>query len=162
MTDTQNKLVVDNYDLIHILLYKYLPYYKRNDFYGDAAIALCKAAITYKSGKGAKFRTYASTCIRNAIFDACGRHMHKNEIPTDECLMPEQVENFCEKDYNSWFRFLDSHAYISDRDKKVLKALACGYRICEISKQFGITSRTVNKIINNNRRYLYGEECECG
>lgn len=42
----------------------------RSDLYQEGAIALCKAAATY-DGKSAQFDTYATTVIRNHLYNCC-------------------------------------------------------------------------------------------
>ena len=53
----------------HNLIYGFLHKYKLSeDFYGDAAIGLCKAARSYDETKGSSFATYAYKCM----FNECG------------------------------------------------------------------------------------------
>lgn len=53
----------------HNLIYGFLHKYKLSeDFYGDAAIGLCKAAENYDESKGSSFATYAYKCM----FNECG------------------------------------------------------------------------------------------
>ncbi len=42
----------------------------RSDLYQEGAVALCKAAATY-DGKSAQFETYATTVIRNHLYNCC-------------------------------------------------------------------------------------------
>lgn len=42
----------------------------RSDLYQEGAIALCKAAATY-DGTSAKFDTYATTVVRNHLYNCC-------------------------------------------------------------------------------------------
>ena len=42
----------------------------RSDLYQEGAIALCKASATY-DGKSAQFSTYATTVIRNHLYNCC-------------------------------------------------------------------------------------------
>jgi len=63
MTTEQQKLCEDNHGLIYYFLTKRdLPI---DEFYGLAAIGLCKAAISY-NGKY-KFSTFAYKCISNEV-----------------------------------------------------------------------------------------------
>ncbi len=64
MTAEQRQLAEDN----HSLIYKVLHDMKLSDeeFYGTAAIGLCKAAMTYQADKY-RFSTYACQCIYNEI-----------------------------------------------------------------------------------------------
>ena len=42
----------------------------RSDLYQEGAVALCKAAATY-DGKSAQFETYATTVLRNHLYNCC-------------------------------------------------------------------------------------------
>lgn len=59
------RMVEENHNLIYGFLHKYKL---SEDFYGDAAIGLCKAAQSYDETKGSSFATYAYKCM----FNECG------------------------------------------------------------------------------------------
>lgn len=68
LNDAQRKLVEEN----HNLIYSYLN--SRNlsldaieDWYGTAAIGLCKAALIFDESRGAKFTTLAYICMDNEV-----------------------------------------------------------------------------------------------
>lgn len=65
MLPEQVRLVEENHNLIYGFLRKHNL---NEDFYGDAAIGLCKAAMNYDSSTGASFSTYAYKCM----FNECG------------------------------------------------------------------------------------------
>ena len=48
----------------------YLAGAERDDLFQIAVIGLFEAVHSYNSEKGASFKTYASVCMRNSIFDA--------------------------------------------------------------------------------------------
>lgn len=68
LTDAQQKIVTDNYKLIHHVLKK-LPYVrgKYEDYEQVAALALCKAAFRFDANRGFKFSTYAVATIYGDI-----------------------------------------------------------------------------------------------
>jgi len=68
MTTEQTKLAEDNHNLIYSFLNKYNL---KSDYYGDAGIGLCKAAMTYDKSKKFAFSTYAYKCM----FNECGMRM---------------------------------------------------------------------------------------
>lgn len=56
----------------HNLIYSFLRNYRLDDeYYGDAAIGLCKAARSFDDSKGTRFSTYAYKCMLNE----CGQTM---------------------------------------------------------------------------------------
>lgn len=65
MLAEHTRIVEENHNLIYGFLHKYKL---SEDFYGDAAIGLCKAAQSYDESKGSSFATYAYKCM----FNECG------------------------------------------------------------------------------------------
>lgn len=52
------------------------------DLYQEGAMALCKAAATY-DGKSAQFSTYATTVIRNHLYNCCkADHIRQRNLPS--------------------------------------------------------------------------------
>lgn len=52
------------------------------DLYQEGAVALCKAAVTY-DGKSAQFSTYATTVIRNHLYNCCkADHTRQRKLPS--------------------------------------------------------------------------------
>ena len=64
MTEEQKLLVENNHNLIYFMIHKMNE--SVEEYYDLAAIALCKAAISYQSDNGS-FSNYACRCIRNEI-----------------------------------------------------------------------------------------------
>lgn len=62
LTPQQKKLVEDNHNLIYSLAYK--KNINLDEFYGDLAIGLCKAALAFDENRG-KFSTLAYTSMYN-------------------------------------------------------------------------------------------------
>ena len=60
LTDDQRKLVEDHHDLIYYFMnVNGLTENDVIDWYGEAAVCLCRAAIKFDPKKGVKFRKYA-------------------------------------------------------------------------------------------------------
>ena len=54
----------------------------RSDLYQEGAVALCKAAAFY-DGKSAKFSTYATTVVRNHLYNCCkAANTHQRLLPS--------------------------------------------------------------------------------
>lgn len=68
LNDQQRKLVEDNHDLIYTFLDNHnLSIDSPEDWYGVAAIGLCRAAMHYNPDNGIKFSAYASACMLNEV-----------------------------------------------------------------------------------------------
>lgn len=66
--DAKNTLIEHNLRLVaHIIKRYYSNIRDQDDLISIGTIGLIKAASTFDYGKGAKFATYASRCIENAI-----------------------------------------------------------------------------------------------
>lgn len=68
LNDAQRKLVEDNHNLIYSFLNSHnLSLDAVEDWYGTAAIGLCKAAMIYDEKKGYKFATLAYIVMDNEV-----------------------------------------------------------------------------------------------
>ena len=65
LNEEQRKLAEDNHNLIYFVLDKYG--WSVEDYYGLAAIALCKAAHNYDPERRTAFSTYSVRAIKNEI-----------------------------------------------------------------------------------------------
>ena len=76
LTADQQALVEENLSLIDKTISLFIDPdervcdLSRSDLYQEGAIALCKASATY-DGKSAQFSTYATTVIRNHLYNCC-------------------------------------------------------------------------------------------
>ncbi len=76
LTREQQALVEDNLSVIDKAINLFISTNEavyglgRSDIYQEGAVALCKAAATY-DGKSAQFETYATTVIRNHLYNCC-------------------------------------------------------------------------------------------
>lgn len=65
LTPAQQQMVENNHNLIYMFLKKHsLPI---EEYYGVAAIGLCKAVITFDESKNIKFSTYACRVMYNEV-----------------------------------------------------------------------------------------------
>lgn len=78
LTAKQQALVEENLRLIHWTIQQYIDTDKTvcgldyDDLYQEGALALCHAAATFEN-RGAQFKSYAVTVMRNHLIDHCGR-----------------------------------------------------------------------------------------
>lgn len=68
LTEAQASMVEQNHNLIYVFLQKRgLSEENADDWYGVAALGLCKAAMHFDESKGCKFSTLAFVCMENEI-----------------------------------------------------------------------------------------------
>ena len=168
MTKRQQKLIEDNHNLIYSFLGKY--YLPIEEFYGVAAIGLCKSALTYKEG-GYQFSTYAYTCMLNEIKMSKRKSASKKAIPQSQIMSYEadlmmhdgSTESFLnilpstESVENSSLSKLMFREYIKkakDRDKKILILFSGGYKQREICKIVGCSQPEVSRAKKRFEDYL--------
>ena len=77
LTPEQQTLVEQNLDLIRWTIFHYIDMDESvlglgyDDLYQEGSIGLCRAAAAFNSNSTAKFRTFATTVIRNHLLDHC-------------------------------------------------------------------------------------------
>ena len=102
MLAEHTRIVEENHNLIYGFLHKYKL---SEDFYGDAAIGLCKATQSYDESKGSSFATYAYKCM----FNECGITIRsdKRKIQT---ISFENLESVLPSDFSN--EHIESIPYI--------------------------------------------------
>ena len=89
MTEEQERLVIDNHNLIYHFIHKFgVPI---DEYYGICAIGLCEASLKYQPDKGTSFSTFASIIIKQNIMMELRKRSTRNKyisymtnISTDE------------------------------------------------------------------------------
>lgn len=174
LNDTQRKLVEDNHNLIYSFLNSHrLSLDADEDWYGTAAIGLCKAALAYDSSKKLKFGTLAYVCMENEV--RCIMRVNGKCVVPDISLDYEYADesnNGCamlgdvipdNKDFYYPVYLYDAIELatkkISDRDKKIIDlVIHSSHTDAEIGKMFGVTKQSVSRIyrkfINEIRKYF--------
>lgn len=159
LNDTQRKLVEDNHNLIYSFLNsRNLSLDAADDWYGTAAIGLCKAAMAFDESKGTKFATLAYICMDNEVRYVM-RNTRKNITPivsldeeisaTEGCCIEDIIPN-----QHDFFLPVYIHDAInialqdmSDRDRQVIDLIVNeGLTHQVIAAKFGIARSTVTRI----------------
>lgn len=171
LNEAQKKLVEEN----HNLIYKYLNSRKLSldsieDWYGTAAIGLCKAALIFDPSRGTKFSTLAYICMDNDIRRIM-RDSRKNvtvAISLDEDLSDTQglrladaipdPYDFCQSVYLNDAVSLAVNK-LNDRDRQFINLIINeGMTHAEIARQFGVSRTLVSgaygKLINSVKNYF--------
>lgn len=160
LNNKQRKLVEENHNLIYSFLNsRHLSLDAIEDWYGTAAVGLCKAALIYDESRGAKFTTLAYICMDNEVRMIL-RTNRKNvsvtaslndEITATEgsCslgeIIPDDHNFYCSVYLND---AIDIAARkLSERDKKFIDLIIIhGMTNIEIAKQFGVSQTTVSRV----------------
>lgn len=161
LNDTQRKLVEDNHNLIYSFLNKRnLGMDEVEDWYGTAAIGLCKAAKAYNPDLDVKFSTFAYVCMNTEVVNILRKN--KNEIKAllsltesmngnEDCILENIVPD---KDDCFFSVYLNDAIDIatkkmSERNRKIIDLLLIeGYTQVDVAKMFGMTRSNVSRIYN--------------
>lgn len=154
MTDKQTKLVEDNMDLVYFLIHRYYPNLSNDDDLKQVGmIGLINAAMTWDESR-AKFSSYASRCILNAINNEFYyRKKHYNilsldkEIQSDDGNAPfselvggvDENEDCLEK--ADWEYFCNNK--LTPKQKKIVSYMVEGLTAIEIADLLGYTPANV-------------------
>lgn len=77
MTEEQERLVIDNHNLIYHFIHKFgVPI---DEYYDICAIGLCEASLKYQPDKGASFSTFASIIIKQNIMMELRKRSTRNK-----------------------------------------------------------------------------------
>lgn len=159
LNDDQRKLVEDNHNLIYSFLNsRRLSLDSVEDWYGTAAIGLCKAALTYDASHGAKFATLAYICMDNEVRQVLRKN--RKEVNTiislDDCIDSADGCTFADiipdnRDFYYPIYLNDAvdiaTRKLNDRDKQIISLIVNdGLTHSEIAKKFNICQPTVSRV----------------
>lgn len=159
LNDEQRKLVEDNHNLIYSFLERRnLSLDAIEDWYGTAAIGLCKAAMVYDENRGCKFSTLSYIIMDNEV----KRTMRDNrKCVSDTFSLDAPVEEVDDITYSD--TILDSNDLeysacindaintalrsLSDRDRGIIEMIVdYGMKYEEIANRLKMTRANVSRI----------------
>lgn len=172
LNDEQRKLVEQNHNLIYSAMTKCgIRRQDFDDYYGFAAIGLCKAAIDYDESKAKSFSTYAYKCMRTEImaYDrwrladkrderlTVSYNQLMNDLDENEkeysFLLSDEKNN--EKNSNFWLIFGDKIRILNNKDRMIIALKAQGYTIKEIGQVINISAPAVHKRLKKLRETTF-------
>ena len=135
-----------------------------DDLIQEGLIGLHRAALTYRDGGGASFRTYAEVCIRNRLVSMVRMQNRKNRLDMSSVPLEEQTdaqassetepENVVlagESTTEMWERIKE---LLSAMELSVLKSYLDGLSYGEIAAKNGISEKACNNAMQRVRRKL--------
>lgn len=177
LNDEQRKLVEQNHNLIYSAMRDFGVKEKDfDDYYGIAAIGLCKAAIYYDKSKGA-LSSIAYKCILNEILshrrkeDALARRINKECVSYNVSFTEDEkdvsfaddvllVDKNFENNFISMFQLKEKWHTLNTRDKEILKLHLLGYGCLEIGQRYGVSRQRISTIVLRAKKKLR-KEIEC-
>lgn len=170
LTDEQKQLVEDNMRLVYkVATEVYQGVYEYDDLVQMGSLGLCLAAIDYDPDKGVAFSTFATTCIKRAIF----RH---NQIMTkkkrDHRLEAYSLDELAHMrrgdDFSTHLDELVGYGTVEDtviaheligvvnglrkQRRDVLWAHMRGCTLAEIGQEFGFSRARAGQILYDAKR----------
>lgn len=171
-TEEKNKLAEENLGLVYLVVNKEFTYEKttesdRENYIEEGMIGLAKAINTFNPSKGAKFSTYAYTCIKFEINSYVAKQKTlKRKV---EYTCKNSIDDYIEDEEGLTFKDLmiyEKDDYTSKVDLehllKVLKKIEIeiydirkiiikkseGYKNIEIAKMIGVEKNTIKHRID--------------
>jgi len=145
-----------NYDkLVRAVVRRFVNFdiYDEDDLFQEGCIALLKAEKTFDENKGIKFETYASTIIRNRIFDILRVGLkEQHEIGIDEVTGKTLESEITAIEKNKIIgRVLTK---CNDIERAIFNAYLGGYSYDEIEKIFTTNKKKIDNTIQKIKRMV--------
>lgn len=160
LNDAQRKLVEDNHNLIYSFLNsRHLSLDSVEDWYGTAAIGLCKAALTFDESRGAKFTTLAYICMDNEVrgIMRTNRKLAQATVSLDDpiegadgCTLADVItdngRDFMESVYLN-DAIAIAYKKLNERDKAMIDMVVNqGMTNIAVAAKFGVAQPTVSRV----------------
>ncbi|MCL2850805.1 MAG: sigma-70 family RNA polymerase sigma factor [Firmicutes bacterium] len=137
------------------------PSLGEEDLIQEGLIALLRAKQTFKGDGGAKFETYASTCIRNRLIDILRKE--STQIPS-KSIGDENNTKYTQSDIDAATRkteFLEKEEILktvlntcTDIERAILNTYLQGYSYTEIAKIFEISNKKIDNTIQKIKQKI--------
>lgn len=162
-------MVTNNHNLIYSFLKK--NHLSIEDYYGLAAIGLCKAGKTYK-GEKSSFSTYSYKCMFTEVMCELRKIKRAKAIPEYQIVYYQaELENNNGGDTGSLMNYIAAKGNVENiallgimfdeyirklrnKDKKILVLFAEGYKQREISQMVGCSRSRVSQVKKKLCDYL--------
>lgn len=146
---------------------------ERDDLFQIAVIALFGAVRSYSPDKGAGFRTYASVCMRNGIFDAVRKSGAAKNAPAGKTVSiddagalagdvpiadipspdPTPEAQFIQKEAEAGF-YATLQNLLGEPDFSIFRLYLAGLPYKEISSKIGVSAKKVDNTVYAAKKKL--------
>lgn len=141
------------------------------DYYGLAAIGLCKAAIKFNDEKS-KFSTYAFLLMKHVVFQEIRKRSAEKRIPDNQVVYYQaELDDSNGGDTSTFMNYIPSKenveenvlseiifkeymSKLKERDKHIFALFSYGYKQREISKIVGCSQAQVSRVRQKLCKYL--------
>lgn len=148
----KQQLVEDNIKLVYHIANRYGC--KDEDSLQYGFYGLCKAADSYDKNRGIKFSTFACSYIINWMK---GTYSDVKERKHDVVEINDDLSYINVGDETAKDRYNEIYNAASDKMKKVLDLLYCGYTQVEIAKKFNVSKSSVCRWISKFKEDINNE-----
>jgi len=163
ITEDPEKFLVKHMKLVHHVCHKYkgilykYPELSYDDLAAEGYLALWKAYLTFDPTKRVSWGTYAYRVISNQILmlfrnnrpkATCVSLYHPIEgLDGDECELIDILPD--KKDLEEEYRVLidEVMALLSDRERRIVKAVAAGYKQTEIARSENLSQAYISQTL---------------
>ena len=155
------------------MIYTFLQKYHLSieDYYGLAAIGLCKAAIGFNDNKS-KFSTYAFLAMKHMVFREMRKNSAEKRIPDHQIVYYQaELDDSSSGDTSTFMNYIPSKenvegsalskiifdeymSKLKDRDKQIFILFSEGYKQGEIGKIVGCSQAQVSRVRKKLCKYL--------
>ena len=163
LTEAQQALTEKNHAYIYYIIKKLgLPV---EDYYGAAAIGLCKAARAYNPSKGTAFSTFAYAVMSNEIMQECRRGAKRirpvaslddflgdSDGDTLSTVIADPIDRIDAIDTRLLLEQAIAHIK-NPRTLEIVNLYMAGHRQADIAKHFGISRSCVGMILQSVKEF---------
>lgn len=163
------EMVIEKYrNTVEVIASKYKDSpMEREDLIQEGMIGLLAAIKSYRSDKGASFKTYAKICVDNSIQTALRKFNRQKDIPIQNVIEYQEEELPAENGYASAEDVVIAQESVSlltkvllenlsDFENEVLRLHIVGCSYNEIAKRLCKTPKAIDNALQRVRKKLSG------
>ena len=135
-----------------------------DDLIQEGMIGLLAALRAYQPKRGAAFRTFAGTCIENAIQTALRKFSRRKDVPTDNMVPLEDYLDHAGTAVSAEDDFLAAESVarlsraleqqLSPMENEVLRLHISGFRYADIASRLNKSPKAVDNALQRIRKKL--------
>ena len=150
-----NALVHAKRPTVEMIAMKYIHSpLEKDDLVQEGMIGLLAALRAYQPKRGAAFRTFAGTCIENAIQTALRKFSRRKDVPTDNAGTAVSAEDdfLAAESVARLSRALEQQ--LSPMENEVLRLHISGFRYADIATRLNKSPKAVDNALQRIRKKL--------